>query len=224
MPRPNLILTNEHPYHIRARSNNCDWFDLPPNYCYGIFANVIPEVIERYKVNFHSFVLMNNHLHMLVSTPLLNLSAAMRYFMTETARGIRIKSKRMNHVYGGRYKWSVVQDERYYAHCFKYVFRNPVRAGIVDKVEDYQWSTASKVYHRMKDSMTELQLGHDIYVPKRNNELQHWLNEPTPKEIEEAIAKGLRKSIVEVKPDRKTQKMPDLLNGLPIVARRIHKK
>lgn len=104
MPRKPISITNEHPYHIIGRSNNRDWFDLPLNYCYEVFTNVLTKVKQNYNFKLHAFVLMNNHYHMILSTPEKNLSQGMRYFMTETSRGIRVKSMRINHIYGGRYR------------------------------------------------------------------------------------------------------------------------
>lgn len=69
MGRKIVQLSSLHPYHVTARTNNQDWFDVNMDYVFGIFTNVSTESIKRYNILFHSFVLMDNHFHMIVSTP-----------------------------------------------------------------------------------------------------------------------------------------------------------
>jgi putative transposase len=200
MPRKPLIYTNEHPYHITGRSNNKDWFDQPIDDCYRIFSQVLLKVVDKYKFDLHAFILMHNHYHMILSTPLSNISAGMRYFTTEASRGIRDNANRVNHVFGGRYHWSLITSSEYYALALKYLYRNPVKAGLVSKVEDYSWSTISKRRHRLQRLVTPIKTGHDCHLDFENNhKLLEWLNEPQDKEAETRIANGLQRSSCEIK-------------------------
>src|ERR1044072_9256095 len=143
MGRIPLIRTAEHPYHLRARSNNKDWFDLPLDACFEVFERVLPKTCEKFDLKLHAFALMNNHFHLIGTTPDLNIDKTMHHLMTETSRGLRKKTLRTNHVYGGRYKWSVIDSSVYYANCYRYVAQNPLRAKIVSKVENYPYSSFS---------------------------------------------------------------------------------
>jgi putative transposase len=221
MPRSPIIYTDEHPYHIRARSNNRDWYDLPLDTCFKIYSDILATTIERYRFELHAFTLMNNHFHLMTSTPEKNISAGMQYFMTQTAKEIRDSACRINHVYGGRHKSSVITTEIYYANCFKYVYRNPVRAGIVTRVEEYPWSTISQINHPLKDLVVPPSNGHGLLIESLNGGLLPWLNTPTPKELEEATKRALTKGTFEFTPNRKTQKICDPYGDLPL---RIHKR
>ena len=80
MGRSKVIYTDAHPYHVTARSNNRDWFDVPLDYIFGIYINVLEECIKRFNIRVHAFVLMNNHFHMIVSTPDKNIGDFLKYF------------------------------------------------------------------------------------------------------------------------------------------------
>jgi putative transposase len=218
MPRPQTIITNEHPYHVRARSNNRDWFDLPLEFCFHSFVEVLEKTCERYEIKIHCFMMMGNHIHMIVSTPKSNLSAAMRYFMTEASRRLRRPGLRINHIFGGRYKATVIDSEEYFANCVKYIARNPVRAGLVENVEDYLWSSFSKNSNVVKRLISSIETGHDIYIP--DLDLIGWLNEPFPSEVEAAIKRSLKRNRMFFSASPITQKIPDPFVGLRCIQKK----
>lgn len=206
MARRKIIYSNEYPYHITARCINREWFDIPKNYCYGIYINVLRECKKRFSIEIVSFVLMDNHFHMIVKSPKVSISVFLRYFMTETARGIRVKSERINQVYGSRNYKTLINDPRYLAHCLKYIARNPVAAGISDKVETYKWSSFSNQASLMND-LAKINMQDKLYssLPKSRKDLLTWLNTPLPKELEKQSQRALKKSIFEFGTVRSTR-------------------
>lgn len=54
---------------------------------------------------------------------------------------VRERTGRINQIFGGRYKWSLVKDDRYLSTVYRYIYRNPCDAGLVSKAEDYRYST-----------------------------------------------------------------------------------
>ena len=80
MGRPRVIHSSEHPYHITARCINREWFDVPMDYVFGIYINLFKESIATFGVELHAFVLMQNHFHMVLSTPMDNVSEFLRLF------------------------------------------------------------------------------------------------------------------------------------------------
>lgn len=188
MPRAKLIETSDYPYHIQNRSNNREFFYLPNECLWPIFLECLKGLQEMYGCRIHSFVLMTNHYHLIISTPRSNLGASMKYFHREVARNANRIAGRINHFFGGRYKWSLISTELYYWNALKYVFRNPVRAGICEDVRGYSHSSLN----RSLDFKWELS---DFFLdPTREVDLNlEWLNEPFQTEIEEAIGKSLRR-------------------------------
>lgn len=210
MARKPVIYTNEHPYHVTARSNNRDWFDVPMDYCFAIFAITLKACKVMYGIRLHAFVLMNNHFHMIVSTPNENIGEFLKYFMSRTSRGISKKSSRINHIYGARNHKSLITTSEYYAHCMKYVYRNPVKAGMCNLVEEYPWSTIYKNKGKMHELVEPITLGHAGQLPGCSADRLGWYNQGYEIEVDEVIRSGLKRSVFQPKPSQKTKKRIDL--------------
>lgn len=194
MPRKNLILSKELPYHVTNRSNNKEWFYIPLEQTWKIFCCVLSNAAAKYNVDIHAFVLMSNHYHLILSTPLANLDSFMRYFQTEACRKVQRKALRINHVFGSRYRWSVLENSISFAYAYKYTLRNPVRAGLSSLVQDYLFCSSKFLI----GSNFDLPLVERIdnlgrQIPKSTKERLLWLNSPTPKEVEVLIGKALRR-------------------------------
>lgn len=193
MPRKALIRCSEFPYHITNRSNNRDFFYIDSEILWAIFMKCFRELAKQYQCRIHGFVLMSNHYHLLISTPRANIGEAMKYLHREVARHVNREAQRTNHFFGGRYKWSVIQDENYYWNAVKYVFRNPIRAGVCDKVHEYAFSSLNKPQD-FEWHMTDFFAEPDIHI-----QLNHdWLNDGSAKEQEQTIQKALRRRIFEL--------------------------
>ncbi|MBC7370298.1 MAG: hypothetical protein H7326_01965 [Bdellovibrionaceae bacterium] len=89
--------------------------------------------------------MMSNHFHMLISTPNANLSEAMNFFMRETSKEMNRISGSVNQVYGGRYSRTLIDSQLYFSSAYKYVYRNPVKAGLSETCEEYPYSTLNGV-------------------------------------------------------------------------------
>ena len=76
-----------------------------------------------------------------MSTPNGNLSEFMKFFMKRTSDDIRKNRKIKNHLYGDRYYPTLVNDQNYFQTVFKYVYQNPLRAGLCTTVLEYKFST-----------------------------------------------------------------------------------
>jgi REP element-mobilizing transposase RayT len=200
MPRKLLIRTAEFPYHLRARSNNGDWFALPPHECWSIFDDVLRRVEKKYGFKTKLFLLMGNHFHWLVFTPLANVDEGMRYFMTESSREIARRAGRRNKIYGARYGWSVIMDPDYYAEAFRYICLNPVRAGICVSAWEYSWSTLFKT-----DLITNSIDIFDHSVPQGKSEIDRWFLEVDQVKIER-VRRALRRKVFKFPRDPKPRR------------------
>jgi putative transposase len=111
---------------------------------YEAFEEILAEGVERYEVQLFVYQLMPNHWH-LVLRPERN--GAMSRFLgwvtgTHTMRyHAHFHTSGEGHVYQGRFKsFPIQEDEHFYTVC-RYVERNALRAGIVDRAEDWRWSS-----------------------------------------------------------------------------------
>ncbi len=140
MARPLRIEFSGAFYHITSRGNEKkDIFRSRKDRERFLFY--IESAAERYGALVHSYCLMTNHYHMLMETPRGNLSEIMRYVNGAYTTYFNVKRKRSGHLFQGRYKSIVVDADEYAMELSRYIHLNPVRAGIVGKPEDYEWSS-----------------------------------------------------------------------------------
>lgn len=88
-----------------------------------------------------AWVLMTNHWHLFLRTPQPNLSAGMHDLNSGYATRFNRRHKRVGSLYQGRFKAILVEDESHAAGLSRYIHRNPVRAGVVARPQDYAWSS-----------------------------------------------------------------------------------
>jgi putative transposase len=183
MPRPLLIRSESHPYHVTSRSNNKEFFPIPIFKVWEIMLEELKNANKQHALAVHAFVLMGNHFHLLCHTPKGNLDEIMMNFLRATAQ-------QMNSNWEGRYKWSLIESQTHYYQVYRYIFQNPVRVGLCRKVEDYPYST-------LKDTPLVLHSFIPMSFAGKEGELI-WLNEKFDVEDETMIKSGLRKSQFDV--------------------------
>jgi hypothetical protein len=84
---------------------------------------------------------MTNHFHLLIQTPEANLSRGMHWFNTVYVVWFNRRHQRSGHLYQGRFKALLIDKETYFMEVLRYVVLNPVRAGMVERPDDYLWSS-----------------------------------------------------------------------------------
>lgn len=201
MPRKPIIRTEKFPYHITSRCINKEWFALPLNQVWDICLNSMKEAYLKYKVEIISFVLMNNHYHLLVQTPNCDIDKFMYEFNKRIGQEIRYKTNRLNQVFGGKYKWCLIKSQKYFLNCYRYVYQNPLRAKIVKDCSHYPFSTLYYLYNR-KPFIIPL---NDKYGFKDDFSLS-WLNEKVDDKEIESIKFAFKKPILDKLINRQTRK------------------
>jgi putative transposase len=198
MPRKLLVRSTVFPYHVTARSDNREVFPLPLSELWRILESELLTSSWLFGAEPHALVLMPNHLHLLITTPSEDLGKIMNRLMADVTRIANARTGRSGHLFGGPYNWSIIQSTRYFGHALKYVYRNPVKAGICEAVEDYPWSTLKGLLGGSRLGFplyfTRLALEINLPLPESEHFLQ-WLNRPFSKEAEVLIAEGMRKQI-----------------------------
>jgi REP element-mobilizing transposase RayT len=97
--------------------------------------------VETYGWRLHAFVLMNNHDHLFVETPESNLSAGMQYLNGSYTTDFNRRHRRAGHLFQGRFKGHLIEEDGYFLQVSRYIHLNPVRAKIVAWPEDHAWSS-----------------------------------------------------------------------------------
>ena len=96
---------------------------------------------ERHDIDIFAYVLMDNHYHLLARTRQANLKKAMQWFGTTYTQRFNRRHFRSGHLFQGRYKSIIIQNDAYLLQLSYYIHRNPLRAGIVRRLTGYRWSS-----------------------------------------------------------------------------------
>jgi putative transposase len=171
MSKKLFICSTNHLYHVALRPYHKEPFPLPIKKIWELAKYSFKEVNEIYPINLVSFVLMNNHYHMLLYTPNGNLDWFIREFNKKLAFKIQIEAGIINQIFDDHYKWCLIQSAQYFSNCYRYVYQNPVRAGLVKLCEDYPFSTLQSLMGRSDFSIPV----HDKFGFKDGHGLM-WLN------------------------------------------------
>jgi REP element-mobilizing transposase RayT len=149
MARPLRIQYPGAYYHLTCRGND-------RNRIFGDdkdrarFLKLLENSLDVYQVNLYSYVLMTNHFHLLIQTPLGNLSEFMRHFNVCYTGYYNYRHGRSGHLYQGRYKSFLIDVDNYLLEVSRYLHLNVVRvhslrtASLEEKVnllENYKWSS-----------------------------------------------------------------------------------
>jgi len=149
-----------YPYHIVQRGNNREaCYIEPENYQY--YLEFWKDSARRYGVAVHAYCLMTNHIHFLVTPENEDsVSRAISVIGSRYARYFNKTYKRSGTIWEGRHKSSLVQSNRYFLTCCRYIEMNPVVAGMVRKPEEYRWSSYRVNAWGFQSELTQ----HDEYL------------------------------------------------------------
>ena len=141
MPRRTRMYLPDLPYHVVQRGNNREpCFIEPENHPF--YLELWKTISRRYGVSVHAYCLMTNHIHFLVTPETESaLSNTMKVVGSRYAQYINYKYKRTGTLWEGRHRSSLVQSDQYLLRCMRYIELNPVRAGMVNRPENYRWSS-----------------------------------------------------------------------------------
>lgn len=127
-------------YHVTARGNaRTDIFLDDEDR--ELFLACLGDAVTRFGWLCHAYCLMGNHYHLMIETPEGNLSQGMRHLNGVYTQRFNRRHGRVGHVFQGRFKAIVVDRDSYLLQLCRYVVRNPIRAGLVKKIERYAWSS-----------------------------------------------------------------------------------
>lgn len=127
-------------YHVMNRGRRGDFIFIDDS-DYLSFIDILQTSVELWKVNIAAYCLMSNHYHLLIQTPKANLSRCMRHINGVYTQRFNKTHACDGQLFRGRYKSILVDFDSYLLELVRYIHRNPVRAGIVDTMDTYPWSS-----------------------------------------------------------------------------------
>jgi putative transposase len=141
------------PAHLTHRGNNRQViFRRPADF--EVFKHYLKEAVERYAVALNAYVLMNNHVHlMLTPSDVRGISKALHSTSRRYAGYFNARYARTGTLWEGRFGAGLIRAERYLFACYRYIDLNPVRAGIVSRPDQYRWSSHGYYATGVKDEL-----------------------------------------------------------------------
>lgn len=141
MPRKPRMYLPDMPYHVIQRGNNRD-ATFYAEQDYQFYLDCLYDACSRYKVSVHAYVLMTNHVHLLMTPATVNsISLTMQSIGRRYVQYVNKEYSRTGTLWESRHKASLVDKENYLLHCCRYIELNPVRAGMVTHPQAYRWSS-----------------------------------------------------------------------------------
>jgi putative transposase len=129
------------PQHVIQRGNNRSVLFVKDS-DYRFFLDILRVECERRGCWVHAYVLMTNHVHLLITPSTASgISAVMQAVGRRYVRCFNDTYERTGTLWDGRYKATVVDTEHYLLACYRYIELNPVRGGLVADPGHYRWSS-----------------------------------------------------------------------------------
>ncbi len=165
-----LVIPN-HPHHVIHRGNRREkvFFNEDDKQAY---LCVLTKQAEESGIEFWAYCLMDNHVHF-IAVPKREDSFAKGFAQTHKlyTRRINFRKNWRGHLWEGRFKSCVLSEQHLYS-AIRYVERNPVKAGIVKKAEDYIWSSAKAHVYKKRDEVLS-----DNFVVDEINDWREYLSD-----------------------------------------------
>lgn len=140
MPRVKRKLSPTHIYHVINRGNNKSniFLDKADKY---IYRDILSKKKEKFGFEIYGYCLMDNHIHLVINEDNSLISDIMKSINISYVGYFNKKYDRVGHLFQGRFKSEIVDSDRYLLTLIRYIHNNPVKARMVNKLEDYLWSS-----------------------------------------------------------------------------------
>lgn len=212
MPRTARKKVESRIYHIVLRGINKQtiFYDDEDR---EVFLNRIKLAKEKKDFKVYAFCLMNNHIHLLIKEEEYDtLGNIFRRILSSYVFWYNLKYKRIGNLFQDRYKSEGIENDAHLLCALRYIHQNPVKAQMVEKVEDYKWSSHKAYKNSNKSSFVDVDFVLSILGGvKRYNEFINQLE--TVKFIEDDYKKKISDAelLEKIKEIMKTKEIYDIL-------------
>lgn len=141
MARLGRYFLADQPLHVIQRGNNREPVFFTDD-DYRFYLQILGEAAERAGVRLHAYLLMTNHVHLLV-TPMeeAGIPQLMQMLGTRYVRHVNLAYRRTGTLWEGRYRAAPIEADAHLLSCMRYIELNPVRARMCAEAGDYPWSS-----------------------------------------------------------------------------------
>jgi len=149
------------PQHVIQRGNNREpcFFDEED---YHRYLHDLNASAKKYSCAIHAYVLMTNHVHLLVTSDIpYGISQMMQALGRRYVYYINHEHQRTGTLWEGRFKAALIDTEAYLLTCMRYIELNPVRAAMVEHPGEYHWSSYAANAQGRSDALIT---SHTLYL------------------------------------------------------------
>lgn len=140
MPRKRRTHFSHATYHVMLQGNyKQDIFYDKEDYSYAL--SIFNRVCTQYDCKIHLYCLMTNHIHQVIQVNQIPLSKIMQCITSMYSAYLNRKMGRQGHLFRGRFKDKLIQEDQYLLELCRYIHNNPIAAGMVKNMDDYPWSS-----------------------------------------------------------------------------------
>ena len=190
MPRRPRTASSTGIYHVMLRGiNRQDIFEETEDYVRML--SCLQQMLEQYDdqgnrlaplCTFYAYCLMSNHVHLLLRVNQEDIGSTIKHLAVMYAIYYNQKYSRSGHVFQDRFKSEPVNDMAYFTTLLRYIHQNPVKAGIVEHVKDYEYSSWNE-YTDEVDPIFHICDTATVFRRIPFTELEAIVNEPLPDEV-----------------------------------------
>jgi putative transposase len=198
MPRPPRAVSAGETLHLIQRGNNrgaCFVDDEDREY----YLAALLRASRRARCDVHAYVLMTNHVHLLVTAGDAEAPSRMMKMLGCTyVRHFNERYERTGTLWEGRYRSTRIDSDRYFLQCSRYIELNPLRAGLVSSPADWRWSSFRNNSDGQPDALVRphalyLALGHSS--SNRREAYRALFATPLSQHVVDAIRRATNKGI-----------------------------
>jgi putative transposase len=154
MPRPKIPWYPGAKYHITSRGvRRTNLFHDQEDR--EMYLSLLETAMKLYPFIIHTYCLMTNHIHLQIQTTQFPPGTIMKFINTKYAKYFNQKYHHSGHVFDKRYRKDLIDSSEYELELSKYIHLNPLKANMVERLEDYPWSSYPVYVGLINSSLVE---------------------------------------------------------------------
>jgi putative transposase len=192
MPRPLRPINDGLIYHVINRGNNRqDVFHKPADF--QAFLTALADLKERMPFELYGYCLLNNHFHLLLRPKGPTISRIMQSLLVSHTQRYHRHYRSGGHVWQGRFKSPVIQNDEHLLTVLRYIEANPLRAALVMRAEEYPWSSYRAHGLGEADELIDRLITYDELSPRPSERARKWA-EKVHRPLDKAVLDAIRRS------------------------------
>ncbi len=173
MPRPLRLIDDGLIYHVINRGNNRqDVFRKKGDF--EAFLQALLELKTRKPFALYGYCLMSNHFHLLLRPIEATISRIVQSLLVSHTQRYHRHHRSGGHVWQGRFKSPVIQDDEHLLTVLRYIEANPLRAQLVERADDYPWSSYRVHGAGQKDELVDRVVAYEELSTSAKNRERRW--------------------------------------------------